>query len=250
MDKKSERLEVRLSHSDKESFQSACESSGETPSDVIRRFIRRYIRRADSDRLGEGLAALQAMAGRNGLKLAVAGLTICVGLIAVFDMWPRSEAVAHESMQAWPPYERDLFAKYDSDGDGQIRPGDIRPDDSPLFRVLDLDASGTIDVHEFMSIGAMSYMLLQDESVFPDRSPTFSECTGRTDSVNGFRLITFNLRIYDSIMLVDAKYAGHKRDDGRISFSGPDRTVIWDTDRKPCLISMNYGFEPRPRSED
>lgn len=249
MEKKSERLEVRLSHSDKQAFQSACDETGETPSDVVRRFIRRYIRRADADRLAEGWVAMRAMAGRNVGKLAVVG----VGLLAVGGLlvWglPGAPTMAGET-QAWPPYERDLFAKYDKDGDGYLRPGDIRADDLPLFKVLDLDASGAIDVQEFISEAVMVYIQLQDKSVYPDRPRLFSSCEGRGDSTQDFQIVVFDLGIMDHTMLVETKLTGHIRSDGSIGFSGSDRMVVWDLDNKPCMLMNNPGYEPRPNQKD
>ena len=42
-EKKTERLDVRLSHEKKQAFSEACENQGDTPSTAVRRFINSYI---------------------------------------------------------------------------------------------------------------------------------------------------------------------------------------------------------------
>jgi len=43
MEKKSERLEVRLGYEEKQTFTEACENQGDTPSGAVRRFINGYV---------------------------------------------------------------------------------------------------------------------------------------------------------------------------------------------------------------
>ena len=50
-EKKSERLDIRVSHKKKMEFAEACADQGDTPSNAIRRFITSYIRRAKNDDL-------------------------------------------------------------------------------------------------------------------------------------------------------------------------------------------------------
>jgi len=48
-EKKTERLDIRVSHQKKQAFTQACEDQGDTPSHAVRRFITTYIRRANRD---------------------------------------------------------------------------------------------------------------------------------------------------------------------------------------------------------
>ena len=48
-EKKSERMEIRLGHLEKQGFIEACHTQGDTPSEAMRRFIEGYTRRANSD---------------------------------------------------------------------------------------------------------------------------------------------------------------------------------------------------------
>ena len=72
MEKKSERLEVRLGYQEKQDFTEACDLQGDTPSGAIRRFINGYVRRSDGDVIA---SALRGSAKRKLLPvMAVAGL--------------------------------------------------------------------------------------------------------------------------------------------------------------------------------
>ena len=53
-EKKSERFEVRLSHTKKLAFQEACERQGDTPSEAVRRSIESYLGRSEMDALRHG----------------------------------------------------------------------------------------------------------------------------------------------------------------------------------------------------
>ena len=80
MEKKSERLEVRLGYQEKQTFTEACENQGDTPSGAVRRFINGYVRRSDEDVLS---SAWRGAARRRAWK-PVAFLAIFVAIAAMF----------------------------------------------------------------------------------------------------------------------------------------------------------------------
>jgi len=152
MEKKSERLEVRLGYEEKQTFAEACENQGDTPSGAVRRFINGYVRRSDEDVLS---SAWRGAAKRRGWKPAVfVGVFTAIG--AVF--WGLSN---------WVPSMTDdaIFYARDINGDGQLEYSEhgLAPsfDGSPngVLRVLDLDGSGTISRKEFIAKGRMVYAI-------------------------------------------------------------------------------------------
>ena len=79
MEKKSERLEVRLGYEEKQTFTEACENQGGTPSGAVRRFINGYVRRSDEDVLS---SAWRGAAKRRGWKPAVfVGVFAAIGAV-------------------------------------------------------------------------------------------------------------------------------------------------------------------------
>ncbi len=64
-EKKSERFEVRLSHSKKLAFQNACDRQGDTPSEAIRRFIESYLNRSELDLLNHSIRSLARVLRQN-----------------------------------------------------------------------------------------------------------------------------------------------------------------------------------------
>jgi len=150
MEKKSERLEVRLGYEEKQTFTEACENQGDTPSGAVRRFISGYVRRSDEDVLS---SAWRGAAKRQGWK-PVAFLVIFVAVTTVFWLLVK---------QYFTISDDQIFSLRDRNGDGQLEYSEhgLAPslDGSPngVLRVLDLDASGTISRNEFRSKGRMVY---------------------------------------------------------------------------------------------
>jgi len=153
MEKKSERLEVRLGYQEKQAFNEACDTQGDTPSSAIRRFISGYVKRSDEDMLS---SAWRGAAKRRGRRpLAFAAIFLIVG----GAFWMLSKHQTTESDEA-------IFSARDRNGDGQLEysehgvPPGLNDEPSGVMRVLDLDASGTISRAEFTRKGRMVYFLV------------------------------------------------------------------------------------------
>ena len=155
MEKKSERLEVRLGYEEKQNFTEACENQGDTPSGAVRRFINGYVRRSDEDVLS---SAWRGAAKRRAWK-PIAFTAIFAAIATLF--WGLSNHVPVETDGA-------IFSARDINGDGQLEYSEhgIPPglNDAPngVMRVLDLDADGKISRKEFVQKGRMVYALEDD----------------------------------------------------------------------------------------
>jgi hypothetical protein len=237
MEKKSERFEIRLSHTDKQAFQAACDEVGETPSNVIRRFIQRYIRRADADRLREGWHALRAMAGRNGLKLS--GVAAALVAVMVISLLANGRAYIPKRGTIAPPLnEAAAFARFDTDNDGKIKPGDFGDEDELLFKVMDVNASGTIDKREFRSRGTMAYIKVSLERFAPPIvHPTKPNCLAEIQPGQPLHVVKFDLR-YPELRIVQ-RYQPLKPfydiEEFIMRVFEFDRIIVWDSIAgRPC----------------
>lgn len=150
MEKKSERLEVRLGYQEKQTFTQACEHQGDTPSGAVRRFINGYVRRSDEDVLS---SAWRGSLKRRGWRPL---LFFAIFFIVATLFWL---LVKHHSVMS----DDEIFSFRDRDGNGQLEYSEhgLAPslDGSPngILRVLDMDASGTLSRDEFKSKGRMVY---------------------------------------------------------------------------------------------
>ena len=138
MEKKSERLEVRVGHQEKQAFHEACEIQGDTPSGAVRRFIGGYIKRSDSDIL---YGAVRRSAKRRLPKIisiaAMIGLTFA-GIWGVYQHMNQAS-------------DTEIFSARDKDGNGVLTAKELSPVFDELRRVMDFDASGDISEDEFRS---------------------------------------------------------------------------------------------------
>jgi len=142
-EKKTERLDVRLSHEKKQAFSEACENQGDTPSSAVRRFVNSYIRRSNRDDLG---ATIRGTTKGKGLFIT-GGIA---ALIAAALFIPK---LINSSQNEMSPKE--LFAYYDYDSSGVIELGEISRNDEDLHRVLNIDGNAGISPKEFYTKGTM-----------------------------------------------------------------------------------------------
>ena len=146
MEKKSERLEVRLGYEEKQTFTEACENQGDTPSGAVRRFINGYVRRSDEDVLS---SAWRGAARRRAWK-PVAFLAIFAAIAAAF-IWMAKEK----------PFMSDevIFSVRDFNNDGYLKGEELGDMAETLLKLMDVDASGSITPDEFISKGYMAYVM-------------------------------------------------------------------------------------------
>jgi len=152
-EKKTERLDVRLSHDKKKAFSEACENQGDTPSSAVRRFINSYIRRSSRDDLG---AALRGTTKGKGLFIT-GGMA---ALIAAAVFIPQLINTSPNEMS-----KEDLFVYYDYDESGLIEPGEVSRNDADLHRVLDIDGKPGISLDEFYTNGTMVWSYVEPEKI-------------------------------------------------------------------------------------
>lgn len=146
-DKKTERLDVRVSYEKKQAFTEACEIQSDTPSNAIRRFVNSYIRRAKRDEAASGIRALLP---RHAGKAAIA-LPLClVAIIAIKPLFSNSGSDK-------------IFAFYDYDKSGLIELGEIDSNDHHLHRVLNIDGKAGISPDEFIAKATMQWKLTRPD---------------------------------------------------------------------------------------
>lgn len=211
MEKKSERLEVRLGYQEKQDFTEACDLQGDTPSGAIRRFINGYVRRSDGDVLA---SALRGSAKRKLVPvMAVAGLLAisAAGLYAAFAKFNQ-------------PSAGEIFAFRDANNDGQLDaneytiPPGSNGEPNGVMRVLDIDASGTLSRAEFVREGRMVYMLGEDKTATPTNEAKYPAT-----------LVTFK---FGKKLVESRSYVGEK-----ITADGLDRLVIWPLEGGPTVMT-------------
>lgn len=151
-EKKTERLDVRLSHEKKQAFALACENQSDTPSQAVRRFINSYIRRSNRDDIE---AALRTAPKTRAFII----LGVVVSLIAMAFFTP---AFLDEKTTKMPLNE--LFNFYDSDESGILELTEISANDHHLHRVLNINGIAGISSEEFISHGTMVWKFIIPEN--------------------------------------------------------------------------------------
>ena len=166
MEKKSERLEVRLGFQEKQEFVEACDLQGDNPSGAIRRFINGYVKRSDGDVLSSAWRG--SLKRRSWRPLVFLAIFLIIGATIWTVMQPNSMLSDEE-----------IFSFRDRDGDGQLDYSEhglpSNPDGSPngVLRVLDLDSSSTLSQEEFISKGRMVYAVeLKDDTMIGSEGET------------------------------------------------------------------------------
>ena len=152
MEKKSERLEVRLGYEEKQGFVEACDLQGDNPSGAIRRFINGYIKRSDEDVLSTAWRG--SLKRRSWRPLAFVAVFFAIG----FTFWMLVQKYPIKS-------DGELFDIRDINGDGELvftehgLPPELDGSPNGVMRVLDLDNSETISRDEFRTSGRMAYLI-------------------------------------------------------------------------------------------
>jgi len=172
-EKKTERLDIRLSHRKKEDFTQACVNQGDTPSHAVRRFISTYIRRANND---EMVSAIRFSPWKK--RLAWTASAILIALIGT-TIWRISSTRNSGTLTA------EVFDIYDANKNGIIELGEISPYDFHLHRVLNIDGEDGISKAEFQPQGLMTWRFVD-----PVNSKIIKVNTG---SLKQTSVITFNV---------------------------------------------------------
>lgn len=259
MEKKSERMEVRLGYQEKQAFTEACENQGDTPSGAIRRFINGYVRRADADLLssawrnfrnrkmvvGGGLIAVatasfllfSALTNSDNSLMGELG-SPSSALIEASNSYPRegvSKPIASDPNDAGPALQPDLFERWDKDGNGTIDVGEILPNDKHLHRVLDTDGVPGISLAEFWASGRMTYREVDEvTSEENDKNMSFRFENGEPQRLVDFDLKNSRPRI--GVYLVT----------NQTNSMSPDRTIIWEQGKlKPSVNFSRHEFRVR-----
>lgn len=150
-EKKTDRLDVRLSNQKKQDFSKACVDQGDTPSQAVRRFINSYIRRSKRDNLG---ASLRFEKKSKSLKYYGA-LTLCL-LVFLFI-----GSFVNNTFQNMTKAK--LFAFYDFDQSGLLELTEISPNDHHLHRILNIDGVSGISLDEFITKGTMTWEFINPD---------------------------------------------------------------------------------------
>lgn len=253
-EKKTGRIELRLPETKKQAFHEACEAQGDQPSSALRRFIDSYIRRASRDEFKQLMSDMGRAVRRNGG--AVTAAIVGVVLISGAAIYLGSELL---KPRGYPPINHEVFARFDADGDGRLYPGEIRADDSPIQRVLDLDGSGFITPDEFIPEANMMIGVLEKPLEGADLSADKGTGNGITLPVNCRyeTLVTFSLvnPALTMIQVSEPVLQERTNPDGSVSrsFSGFDRAVLFNVTSltnagplKPFSQIHRFGFHPRP----
>lgn len=219
MEKKSERLEVRLGYQEKQNFADACDLQGDTPSNAIRRFIKGYVKRTDSDILDTKW--------RKSAKRKFFPIIFASGLLAVL-----ASATYAMVLIGTPPDADTLFSIRDFNGDEELSSSELGLPKSSnghpngIMRVLDIDASDTLSRAEFVIEGRMIFALNKNYNPSEENKSkaTLVEFVFSKDhtSFNTF-------------------------DDATINADGLDRLVIWPEEGGPIVfegrVEISMGVE-------
>ncbi|MGB0908323.1 MAG: hypothetical protein ACPGVT_12590 [Maricaulaceae bacterium] len=151
-EKKTERLDVRLSTEKKQAFIHACENQSDTPSQAVRRFINSYIRRSHRDDIDASLR----MPPKSKILFILGGLAM---LMAVVLFKPLFSISTNEHMT-----HAELFDYYDYDQSGVLELTEISANDHHLHRVLNIDGTAGISRDEFITDATMLWKFTVPEN--------------------------------------------------------------------------------------
>lgn len=149
--KKSETLDIRLPHEQKQAFMSAVSSNQETASEAIRRFIEDYVSKAEATEHPNPVQELTMTLNRHRFKTLGTAITAACGL-SLITMMPTAAASP--------------FDKLDKNKDGVLTEGEIiEGHDADIIAKLDTDGSGGISPEELEAAGNKIVIRSSDESV-------------------------------------------------------------------------------------
>jgi hypothetical protein len=254
-EKKSERLEIRLSFSKKQAFLEACEIQGDQPSDALRRFIQSYTRRAKAD--GVDFTLRDAL---SRFRLPLIGGALALGAILALTIFNRS--VPLELKQDgpifsakdgdFPPINYALFARYDANKNGVIDLKEVSENDKHLHRVLNLDGEAGIAPSEFYDKGVMQWSLADDGSF-----KTLENGTPQYKVEGDTLLVRFNLTDFENAIitiekpkstLIDEQTSTEKtafklKTEEKRTFQGDpiNRNIVWiEGEAEPKLVFTDH----------
>ncbi len=226
MEKKSERLEVRLGYREKQDFTQACDLQGDTPSGAIRRFMNGYVKRSDRD----VLASVWRQSGRRRVLpvLLIAGIFSAILTAYFLSSASPTKATANE-----------IFVFRDSNGDGELQLHEhglsprLNGEPNGVLMVLDLDSSGTISRAEFVDKGKMVFAKADPGQINSDPRMTLVEFEfwkKKTDSgtysdakVNAYgidRLVVWPEEGGEGPIVVEGRVEIQSGLDGKLTFTG------------------------------
>lgn len=255
VEKKSERIEIRVSHSKKQAFQQACDDHGDTPSGALRRFIDGYIRRADQDALKNGLRALGRMGRHRWLPIGGGVVALLLGGFLAVTQIPKpaliesheqsGPIVSHNSRENTQPIDYALFGTYDTNTNGVIDLGEIANNDMHLHRVLNIDGKPGISPAEFFSSGRMLWSEIteyhvdwNDEASFNDGSNPLANFR----STGPVYIIQFDLRDAQTPSVLVESF------DKPTDYGSSQRVVGWIAGVvEPKITVSAPSFRPRDR---
>ncbi len=244
-EKKSERLDIRVSHQKKQDFSKACENQGDTPSNAVRRFITTYIRRAKQDDFG---AVMRKIPWRRTTIFSTAIIALAFGSLLLwgFVLQTKETRIANK-----------VFSIYDDNKNGLLDIGEITPDDFHLHRVLNIDGQNGISRDEFTSKGTMIWHFVNPDNFkivrndnghfkqtlevvweFHHKEASSGFPIKRLDKYNT-KVVKFNLRNPDKLefTVYEQKISGSV--DRSMGFF--KRSVTWVEGRKTPEIVMGLG---------
>lgn len=153
-EKKSESLEIRLPYSQKTAFVEACREQGISASEALRAQIDLFVDQTAAPQKPNLLGASLKMIERHKKK-TFASLTAIAAAISIGGALP-SQA------------DETLFHSFDKNADGVLTAGEISPNDSKIFALLDKDKSGDISTSEFQTNAEMIETI---DSIEPGENP-------------------------------------------------------------------------------
>lgn len=164
-DKKTDRIEIRVSPNEKSEFSTACDLQGDTPSSALRRFMTGYIRRKNADTLSSAFRAY--LVSSKPSQRLVASFAVFVIAVGLGGLAIGLKANAHEDRRA----DRETFKLLDRNGSGSVTAEEIGNESEWFILALDRNEDGQVDSQEFRSRFGYSviYQNVSNDGPFEDK---------------------------------------------------------------------------------